>query len=99
EHAGAVLTVDLGALAENWRRLAALVAPADCAAVVKANAYGLGAAECAPALWDAGARLFCVAHLDEGVALRAVLPEAEIFVLHGPFPRTEAEFRAHRLIP
>lgn len=99
EHAGAVLTVDLGALAENWRRLAALAAPARCAAVVKANAYGLGLAECAPALWAAGAELFCVAHLDEGIALRATLPEAEILILHGPFPRTEAEFRERRLTP
>jgi len=99
EHAGAILTVDLGALAANWRLLAGRVAPAACAAVVKADAYGLGVAECAPALWSAGARLFCVAHLVEGILLRAVLPEAEILVLHGPFPGTEDDFRAHRLTP
>jgi alanine racemase len=99
ERAGAILTVDLGALAENWRRLAARSAPAQCGAVVKANAYGLGIEQCAPALWAAGARLFFVAHLEEGIALRAVLPGAEIFILHGPFPGTEADFRAHRLTP
>ena len=99
ERAGAILTVDLGALAENWRSLAARAAPAQCAAVVKANAYGLGAERCGPALWAAGARLFFVAHLEEGIALRVALPEAEIFVLHGPFPGVEADFRAHRLTP
>jgi alanine racemase len=99
EHAGAILTIDLEALAGNWRALADRVEPALCAAVVKADAYGLGVAQCAPALWEAGARLFCVAHLVEGAALRAVLPQAEILVLHGPFPGTEDEFRAHRLTP
>jgi alanine racemase len=51
EHAGAILTIDLEALAANWRALAARVEPAACAAVVKADAYGLGVAQCAPALW------------------------------------------------
>ena len=54
-----------------------------CAAVVKANAYGIGLAEAAPALWAAGARVFFVAHLSEGVAARHVLPEAAIYVLNG----------------
>ena len=99
ERAGAILTVDLAALADNWRSLAERAAPAQCAAVVKANAYGLGIERCAPALWSAGARLFFVAHLEEGIALRAVLPRAEIFVLHGPFPGTEDDFRAHALTP
>ena len=55
-----------------------------CAAVVKADAYGLGAAQVAPALAAAGARQFFVAHLDEAIALRPLLPAAaEVFVLNG----------------
>ena len=44
-----------------------------CAAVVKANAYGLGAAPVARALAAAGCRMFFVATLDEGIALRQIL--------------------------
>jgi alanine racemase len=78
------LTIDLGALADNWRALARRAAPGRAAAVVKANAYGIGLAEAAPALWAAGARAFFVAHLSEGVAARRLLPaEATIYVLNG----------------
>jgi alanine racemase len=78
------LTIDLGALAGNWRRLAALAAPGRAGAVVKANAYGLGLDKAAPALWSAGARVFFVAQLAEGVAARRILPEeAVIYVLNG----------------
>lgn len=72
---GAVLSVDLGAVVANWRMLQARAAPAECAAVVKADAYGLGAAEVAPALAAAGCRVFFVASLDEGLALRRCLEE------------------------
>ena len=58
------LTIDLGALGHNWRELARRVAPGQCAAVVKANAYGIGVSEAAPALWAAGARVFFVAHFN-----------------------------------
>jgi alanine racemase len=79
----AVLTIDLAAVAENWRRLNARLGDADCGGVVKADAYGLGAARVGPALWDAGCRTFFVALVEEGAALRAVLPEADIHVLGG----------------
>ena len=46
----AILTIDLDALLANYRRLRELAAPAECAAVVKADAYGLGLAQAAPAL-------------------------------------------------
>ncbi len=95
----AVLTIDLAALAANWRDLAARVAPAHCAAVVKADAYGLGIARAAPALWDAGARTFFVALLEEAIALRDVLPDATIYVLGGVLPGTGDAFLAHRLRP
>ncbi|RYF10474.1 MAG: alanine racemase, partial [Oxalobacteraceae bacterium] len=76
---GARLTIDLGAIAANWRSLAAR--GADCAAVVKADAYGCGVARVGPALWAAGCRTFFVAHLSEAIAARAALPEAALYVL------------------
>ena len=66
-------TIDLDAIAENWRRLRSLGGPAECGAVLKADAYGLGAAPVGRALFAAGARSFFVAHLEEGIALRAAL--------------------------
>ncbi|MGE0718443.1 MAG: alanine racemase, partial [Alphaproteobacteria bacterium] len=98
--AGAVLTVDRGAIAANYGLLRARLVGAECAAVVKADAYGLGAAEVAPTLARAGARWFFVAHLQEGVALRAVLPaDARIAVLNGIWQGLEDDFRAHDLLP
>ncbi len=81
-----LLTIDLGALVANWRTLADLAAPATCAAVVKADAYGLGIAAAAPALWAGGARVFFVAQFEEGRTLRALLPDATIYVLGGLLP-------------
>ena len=84
ESAPGRLTIDLSALADNWRKLADRAAPGRCAAVVKANAYGIGLDRAAPALWDAGARIFFVAHLGEGFEARRLLPdEAEIYILNG----------------
>lgn len=98
--AGAILEIDLGAIAENWRLLACRVASAACAAVVKANGYGLGAVPVARALAAAGCHQFFVATLDEGIALRSALGRAaEIAVFNGPMPGSEAEFVAHRLTP
>src|SRR5436309_13232068 len=98
--AGALLEIDLGAIVSNWRLLAQQAAPAVCAAVVKANAYGLGAAPVARALAAAGCRTFFVATLDEGIALRQTLGAApEIAILNGPMPGTASEFVEHRLIP
>jgi alanine racemase len=98
--AGAVLEIDLGAIVANWRLLAAKAATAACAAVVKANGYGLGAVPVARALMGAGCRRFFVATLDEGIALRAALGGApDIGVFNGPLPGSAAEFAAARLIP
>jgi alanine racemase len=98
--AGAVLTVDLDAVAANYRLLAARAAGAVVAGVMKADAYGLGMDRVAPALVRAGCRVFFTAHLDEGVRLRGVVPaDCTIHVLHGPPPGTAADFVAHRLIP
>jgi alanine racemase len=99
-HAGAVLTIDLDAIRDNYRLLRQRTAGAFCAAVLKADAYGLGAARVAPVLAADGCRHFFVAHLDEGIALRPHLPpSAEVFVLHGPPPATEMEFVRHHLVP
>ena len=95
-----MLEVDLTGVAANWRLLAALVAPAECAAVVKADAYGLGAPQVSAALAAAGCRLFFVATLDEALAVRDRLPAScEIAVLNGPLPGSTGEFVLHRLIP
>ncbi|MBE7211880.1 MAG: alanine racemase [Gluconacetobacter diazotrophicus] len=107
DEAGAVLSIDLAVLADNWRALRRLVAPAECSAVVKADAYGLGVARVAPVLRDAGCRCFFVAHLAEGRALRAILAAGDpdpssaprILVLNGVPPGTAAVFAAHDLIP
>jgi len=93
------LTVDLGALRRNYRRLKAALGTAAAAGVVKADGYGLGAVPVGQALWREGCRTFFVAHFEEGVALREVLPEAEIFVLSGAAPGDEPEFDAHALAP
>src|SRR5580698_11461821 len=98
--AGAVLEIDLGAIVANWRLLAVKAAPAVCAAVVKANGYGLGAARVAQALSAAGCARFFVATLDEGIALREALGSApEIAVFNGPMPGATTEFVPARLIP
>ena len=95
------LRIDLAALADNWRDLARRAAPGRCAAVIKANAYGIGVSEAAPALWAAGARVFFVAHFSEGIAARRVLPaEAAIYVLNGLESGADpSDYAEHRLAP
>lgn len=81
------LTIDLAAIAANWTALAAHAPGARTGAVVKADAYGLGAARVAPALYAAGARDFFVAQAAEGRVIRPLLaPDARIFVLSGHLP-------------
>ena len=83
--ANGVLTIDLDAIVANWRKLEKTAVPAECASVVKADAYGCGADRVARALSDAGCKTFFVATLDEATAVRASLPEATIYVLDGFF--------------
>ncbi|HSV30314.1 MAG TPA: alanine racemase, partial [Candidatus Omnitrophota bacterium] len=97
--ATAILTIDLAAIVENWRRIKARVGAAEVAGVVKADAYGLGAARVAPALAAAGCRTFFIATIDEGIALRALCPDARILALCGAMPGTEADLAEHRLVP
>jgi len=98
--AGAVLTVDLSALRSNYRLIRDRVRPAEAAAVVKADAYGLGATRVASALLKDGCRHFFVAQLCETRDLRAHLPSAaQLYVLNGLLPGAEAEAIALGVIP
>lgn len=91
------VTVDLGALRRNARRLLEAAGGAALWAVVKADGYGHGALDCAGAALEAGASALCVATVQEGAALRAAHPGARIVVL-GPLARGEdALARARRL--
>jgi alanine racemase len=100
DRASAVLEIDVAGIVANWRFLAQRVAPAECAAVVKADGYGLGAAAVAAALAAAGCRRFFVATLDEALGLRKTLSGVcEIAVLNGPVPGSAEEFAEGRLVP
>ena len=100
DRAGAILEIDLDAIAGNWKKLAERLAPGSrCAAVVKADAYGLGMEEVAPRLARAGCKTFFVATLNEGLALRALLPRAQIAVLDGLVMGAPADFAKARLLP
>lgn len=99
--ARAELTIDLGAIVANWRALDALSAPGcETAAVLKADAYGCGAARVGPALMAAGCRTFFVALAEEGAELRETLGTGpEIFVLSGLLPGDAALMRDAALAP
>jgi alanine racemase len=94
-----VIIVDLGQIRANWRALAQRVAPAECAAVVKADAYGLGAAQVIPALVKEGCRTFFVATIGEAARARILAPKAAIYILDGLLPGTGPEFLAIGAIP
>src|SRR6266550_3081594 len=83
-----VLTVDLDAIVANWRKLEKTAVPAECAGVIKANAYGCGIGPVARALAGAGCKTFFVATLDEARVVGAAAPSAAIYVLDGFFQNT-----------
>src|SRR5882724_4462105 len=87
-----VLTIDLDAIVANWRRLEKTAVPAECAGVIKADAYGCGTGPVARALAGAGCKTFFVATLDEARVARAVLPSAAIYVLSGFFQNSSEAF-------
>jgi alanine racemase len=89
------LEIDRGAVAANWLTLRR----GPTGAAVKADAYGLGAQQIAPALYGAGCRHFFTAHPSEALAIRPLLPGAMLAVLNGLWPGCEAEFTAHDLTP
>jgi alanine racemase len=85
---GGVLTVDLDAIIANWRKLEKTAVPAECSAVIKADAYGCGAEQVARALSKAGCKTFFVATIEEARKVRAAVPEPAIYVLGGYFQNT-----------
>ncbi len=87
-----ILTIDLDAIVANWNKLKSQGVPAECAAVVKADAYGCGIKPVTRALWKAGCRTFFVATLDEARAVRDVARTAVIYVLDGFFPNSGPTF-------
>jgi alanine racemase len=95
------LTIDLDALAANFRVLTAVAGDAEVAAVVKADGYGLGAGPVARRLWAEGARRFFVARLEEGERLREALAgrDAVIHVLDGAPPGAMARLAKAKLVP
>ncbi len=93
------LTVRLSAIAANYRTYRRMTGPTAVAAVVKADAYGLGADAVVPALAEAGCDSFFVARLEEAMALRKRAPRARIFVLDGAHPDAVPALLGHRLTP
>src|SRR6266568_660023 len=74
--AGGLLTIDLAAIEANWKKLASTTVPVECAAVIKADAYGCGIEPVTRKLARAGCRTFFVADAAEGRSVRAIAPEA-----------------------
>lgn len=98
--AGGLLTIDLRALAANYLDIARRASPSRTAAVVKADAYGVGAEKVARCLERAGCGDFFVAHLQEALALKPILsPAARLYVLNGLQPGAEADCAAAGVIP
>lgn len=98
--AGAILHIDLEALIKNYRTLCDRVAPSRVAAVVKADAYGIGALPVANALSAEGCRHFFVAHLSEAAALKPILSaDAALYVMNGLHPGAESRCAAFGAIP
>ncbi len=97
--AGGILTIDLSAIEANWKKLASTTVPVECAAVVKADAYGCGLEPVTQKLAKAGCRTFFVADVTEGRRVRAIAPDAVIYVLNGLMPGSAQAFADDYLRP
>ncbi len=97
--AGGLLTIDLTAIETNWRTLSSRTVPIECAAVVKADAYGCGLEPVTTRLAKAGCKTFFVADLAEGRQVRALARGAVIYVLNGLLPHTAQAFADANLRP
>ncbi len=100
-HPTGELTVDLRAIADNWKYIKSFVAKdVSCGAVVKANAYGLGVERVAPKLYGAGCRDFFVANIKEALQMRALVGlDARVYVLTGCVAGAEKSFIERQLTP
>jgi alanine racemase len=96
---GGILTIDLAAIEANWKKLASTTVPVECAAVVKADAYGCGIEPVTRKLSRAGCRTFFVADVAEGRCVRAIAPDATIYVLNGVMPGSAPAFADDYLRP
>lgn len=99
DEAGGLLTVDLAAIGTNYKTLISAALPAECAAVVKADGYGLGLEPVASQLRQSGCTTFFVADLSEGKRLRKAVPDAAIYILNGLPQGTGQVFADHNLRP
>jgi alanine racemase len=99
EGAGGVLTIDLSALEANWKKLAGMTVPVECAAVVKGDGYGCGLDPVVTKLHKAGCKTFFVADVNEGQRLRTLSLSAAIYVLNGFMPNTGRAFLESNLKP
>ncbi|MBR1164548.1 alanine racemase [Bradyrhizobium elkanii] len=100
ETSRSTMIVDLSAIEANYRKCQGLAPRSACGAVLKADAYGLGATRIAPFLASLGCAHFFVADVEEGVALRDVLPSsARIYMLYGALPGMELAAEQHNLLP
>ena len=95
----ATLTVNLDAIAANYHQLKDLHTKKNSAAVVKANAYGLGVEPVARRLAKEGCETFFVATLSEAIELRGILPNVIIYVFHGIYAGEEPLFIEHNIRP
>ena len=95
------LSINLDAISKNWLSLNTISNKnVETGAVLKANAYGLGAKVVAPHLWKAGVKSFFAASLEEAIELRECLPKkSEIYYFNGFFYSDIKEIRAFRLTP
>jgi alanine racemase len=96
---GGILSIDLDAIEANWKLLADSTVPVECAAVVKADAYGCGLEPVARKLATAGCRTFFVADVGEGRRLRTVTADATVYVLNGIMPGSAQAFAENDLRP
>ncbi len=95
-----ILEINLQNLIDNYKNLQKLCSPAEAAAVVKDNAYSLGAPEVSKALYDfAKCRTFFVAHAVEGATIAPLLPDAKIYVLQGIGEDSADLIKKHHLFP
>jgi alanine racemase len=97
--AGGILTINLAAIEANWKMLSSATVPVECAAVVKADAYGCGLEPVTRKLARAGCRTFFVADVAEGRCVRAVASDATIYVLNGLMPGSAQAFARDNLRP
>jgi alanine racemase len=86
-----ILKINLTAIASNWERLSKY-SEAECASVVKGNAYGCGIEPIASALYKSGCKIFFVTNLSEARRVRAVAPNVIIYALHGLYSGTAQAF-------